>query len=284
MPMRLVREGIITSERVNMLSEGAELFYRRLMSRADDYGRFEANPTLLRAALYPLRLDRITDADVKRWMAECTAPAPRPLIIVYDGGKHLQIMNFRQQTRSPSKYPEPTKDELLIKCSSNDKHADKHLHTKTESESESKAKTESNTSPYGEILKNIPSAVEPPTLDNLMVWVRAFGFTALTDMVNGSTLMEHIKADLSGTSTLKWTQYGAKNVKFAIESARDIHQRTDAPTRQAGGSPDWAKLKILEQQLDESLRRTNHPTDEDQAIRKDLRKRIKDLRDKIARE
>ncbi len=48
MPNRILREGILTSERVNLLSWEAEVFYRRLMSVVDDYGRFHAHPALLR--------------------------------------------------------------------------------------------------------------------------------------------------------------------------------------------------------------------------------------------
>ena len=39
MPSRILREGINTSPKVNALSPMAELFYRRLMTVADDYGR-----------------------------------------------------------------------------------------------------------------------------------------------------------------------------------------------------------------------------------------------------
>jgi hypothetical protein len=54
MPTRIIREGILTSERVDKLSERAELFYRRLMSVADDYGRYFANPANLRVNCYPV--------------------------------------------------------------------------------------------------------------------------------------------------------------------------------------------------------------------------------------
>ena len=117
MPTRIVREGILTSEPVNKLSDRAENFYRRLMSVADDYGRFYSHPSLLRAACYPLKLDVISEADVKQMLSECIAV---DLIVCY-GGKYLQVLKFGQQTRSKSKFPQPTDNELLIKCKSNDK-------------------------------------------------------------------------------------------------------------------------------------------------------------------
>jgi hypothetical protein len=59
MPNRVLREGILTSERVNALDWPAEVFYRRLMSVVDDFGRYWAKPELLRAGLYPLHHDKV---------------------------------------------------------------------------------------------------------------------------------------------------------------------------------------------------------------------------------
>lgn len=134
MPTRILREGIITSEKVNELSPGAELFYRRSMSVIDDYGRYFAHPSLLRAACYALQLERVSEADVKRWLSECTALG---LMRVYGHGKYVELANFRQQTRSPSKFPEPQAEELL----SNSEAKSKRMRSESESESESKTYT-----------------------------------------------------------------------------------------------------------------------------------------------
>ena len=64
MPTRIIREGIITSEAINSLSEGAENFYRRLMSIADDYGRYYSHPSILRANCFPLKLESVSEASV----------------------------------------------------------------------------------------------------------------------------------------------------------------------------------------------------------------------------
>lgn len=124
MPTRIVREGLLTSEPVNALSPKAELFYRRLMSVADDYGRFFAHASILRAHCYPMQLDAVSESDVKKSLAECTATNP-PLVTIYGSGKYLSIAKFRQQTRGKSKFPEPTpeptQNELLIKSEAKDK-------------------------------------------------------------------------------------------------------------------------------------------------------------------
>src|SRR5260363_305236 len=86
MPTRMLREGILSSERVDKLSPAAEVFYRRLMSVVDDFGRFSAHPKLLRTSCYPLRLDTVSDADITQWLQECIEVA---LIISYtvDGNR-----------------------------------------------------------------------------------------------------------------------------------------------------------------------------------------------------
>jgi len=105
MPNRILRDGILSSEPVASLSWAAEVFYRRLMSVADDHGRFHALPKLIRAACYPLQIDKVSDADIGKWLTECVTAA---LVSVYpasDGKRYIQIEKFGQQVRSKSKFP-----------------------------------------------------------------------------------------------------------------------------------------------------------------------------------
>lgn len=110
MPSRIVREGILDSERIGRLSVPAELFYRKLMSVVDDYGRFEYVPSVLRARLYSQRLDSVTADDIEQWMGECSS-GDRPLVMEYAVGKkrYLEVQNFNQQLRAKiSRFPPPT--------------------------------------------------------------------------------------------------------------------------------------------------------------------------------
>ena len=113
MPNRLLREGILESRAVCNLSETGEIFYRRLMSVVDDYGRFEADVELLRGRLFLRNLDRWPLTRVSEALTECCGMQTKQdqfLIIVYvaeDGNKYLQINNFGQRIRSESKYPDP---------------------------------------------------------------------------------------------------------------------------------------------------------------------------------
>jgi len=108
MPNRILREGILTSRRVDKLSVPAELLYRRLMSKLDDYGRCEADVELLRSSCYPLRVNKVKAAHVKDWIRECQAAC---LLVTYaDRGKcYLQYLDWKQQERSESKFPAPPK-------------------------------------------------------------------------------------------------------------------------------------------------------------------------------
>jgi hypothetical protein len=107
MPNRIIREGILTSERVDSLDAPAEVFYRRLMSKVDDHGLYDARPSILRSSLFPLRVDRVREADITRWIAACEKAG---VIALYshDGKPLLQMLDTRWQARSEPKYPLPT--------------------------------------------------------------------------------------------------------------------------------------------------------------------------------
>lgn len=117
LPSRIVREGINTSARINSLSPMAEIFYRRLMNVADDYGRFYASPTTLRAHCWPTCPEKLTDETVSHLLSECLA-TDNPLLIKYEfsGVAYVEIQNFGQQTRTKSKFPDPKQSKLLINC------------------------------------------------------------------------------------------------------------------------------------------------------------------------
>jgi hypothetical protein len=98
-PSRIIREGILTSEAVDSLSLEAEIFFRRLMSVVDDFGLFHGNPKLIRAACYPLRLDRVSDHDVIGYIEECRRAGLVSTPTV-DGKRLILIVKFSQQVRA----------------------------------------------------------------------------------------------------------------------------------------------------------------------------------------
>jgi hypothetical protein len=106
MPSRIIREEILTSSKIEQLDPAAEVFYRRLLSKVDDHGLYDARPSILRASLFPLRIDRVREADCSRWMAACQMAG---LIVLYShaGSPYLKVLNTRWVARSDPKYPQP---------------------------------------------------------------------------------------------------------------------------------------------------------------------------------
>jgi DNA-binding transcriptional ArsR family regulator len=113
MPNRIVRVGIIDSPRIeNLVREGgweAECFYRRLLSVVDDYGCFDARICVLRASCYPTLLDFIRDSNVERHLMLCEKVG---LVRLYEVGnsRYVEVRDFKQNARSPRKFPEPLPD------------------------------------------------------------------------------------------------------------------------------------------------------------------------------
>jgi hypothetical protein len=138
MPNRILREGINSSDRVDKLSEQAELFYRRLMSVVDDYGRFSGDTRVIRSSAYPLRTDRVALDQIESWLKEC-AHRSVGLIKIYHSGhkRYIELVDFKQQIRTKSKWPEHPNHDLHSNCVANDSNCTRHSESESESESES---------------------------------------------------------------------------------------------------------------------------------------------------
>jgi len=106
MPSRILREDILTSDRVDQLDFAGEVFYRRLMSKVDDHGLYDGRTSVLKSHLYPLKDSRVREADISRWMAACQKAG---LLVLYthDGKPYLHMVNTRWAARSEPKYPLP---------------------------------------------------------------------------------------------------------------------------------------------------------------------------------
>jgi len=109
MPNRYVREAAIKSKAVNSLSWHGEVFWRRLLNLVDDFGRYYADPELLRADVFPRQLDRVRDSDIPRLLAECEKAG---LLFCFEAdGKPFLVMNQWEKGRAlNSNYPKPPPD------------------------------------------------------------------------------------------------------------------------------------------------------------------------------
>lgn len=120
MPSRTIRDGLLTSPKFNSLRWIEQNFFMRLLLVVDDYACFEAHPDVLRVALFPTALDKLSTADVKSCLNACQAAG---LVSVYTAKKHsyLFIPNFRNRCRSRSRrYPPPDEDARLPLFAEND--------------------------------------------------------------------------------------------------------------------------------------------------------------------
>lgn len=142
MPDRMIRASICTSDTLNELSDFEERFWHRLIVNCDDFGRFDARPAVLKAALFPLM-----DGRTKKDMAEALDKlASLGLVELYEvGGKpflHVVTWSKYQRTRAAkSKFPEP--DNACCQLTSNvpviedeDESDNRKSKTKTKAESD----------------------------------------------------------------------------------------------------------------------------------------------------
>lgn len=110
MPDRNIKQSCRTSRTLNKLSNGAERLFWRLTTVADDYGRFDANPVIVKANCFPLRVDSLDTSVVEEWLVELRQA---PLIVVYDNGERQygQFQTWLEHQGPPrakkSKFPSP---------------------------------------------------------------------------------------------------------------------------------------------------------------------------------
>lgn len=106
MPNRILRD-YTDSVPVNQLDWLGECLFVRLIQKADDYGRFHGNPTLVKSLLFPLK-DGLRDSDIS---ARLTACEEAGVIRAYEsnGKPFIEIVNFGQRLKSNtrSKFPAP---------------------------------------------------------------------------------------------------------------------------------------------------------------------------------
>ena len=108
MPNRIIKESIRESDSIDLLSQGAEIMFYRLITYADDYGLFKADPRIVNPAIFPLK--GYKEKQIVEWLDELGKSG---MVAYYRAGdgkvygiflswdKHQQVRNTR------AKYPEP---------------------------------------------------------------------------------------------------------------------------------------------------------------------------------
>ena len=113
MPKRILSDGVLTSETINALSAEEELFFYRLLLVVDDFGRFDARPTVIRARCYPMRVDAISTDMVAAWLHALVAAELVQLYRGEDQREYLVLSKWKKHQRiraAKSKFPAPPED------------------------------------------------------------------------------------------------------------------------------------------------------------------------------
>lgn len=104
MPTRYLKPGVRDSEAIESLSPNAEILYYRLIVTVDDFGRYDARPSMVKAACFPIR-ESMTASKVEALLKELSEHG---LVVVYqvDGKPYMQLCKWDNVPRAKeSKYP-----------------------------------------------------------------------------------------------------------------------------------------------------------------------------------
>ena len=109
MPNRIIHESCRASVSLSKVSYGAECMFWRLLTAADDYGRFEAENDLILANCYKRSLLRTLTGDILTWKEELER---EKVIRLYrhSGKEYGYFVNWTKYQRvraATSKFPDP---------------------------------------------------------------------------------------------------------------------------------------------------------------------------------
>ena len=109
MPQRILRPGIRTSKRFARVGWFEQSLYLRLMTMVDDYGRYEADPELIRSEAFPFGDPAGKFLQVSAVDSGLLALVGADLITIYEveDKRYLQLARWQERARSESKYPAP---------------------------------------------------------------------------------------------------------------------------------------------------------------------------------
>jgi hypothetical protein len=147
MPTRYLKPGIRDSETIDRLTPMAECLYYRLLVTVDDYGRYDARPSMVKSACYPVK-ESITSSKCDAMLKEL---ADCGLILLYEvGGKpYMQLQKWDNNPRAKeSRFPEPVHTCGQMHTSACNAHT-VLPETETETETETERRPRSPSTPDG---------------------------------------------------------------------------------------------------------------------------------------
>lgn len=165
MPNRIIKESICTSDTIEQLSWFEEVTFYRLIVSADDYGRMDARPAILKGRLFPLK-----DVTAKQVEAAVIRLSTVGIVKLYEveGRPYLQLCtwaNHQRIRKSKEKYPAPidTSPQLAASCGELPPHA-RVFENPIQSESES--------NPIQECSAHAPRQFQKPSVEEVADYCR----------------------------------------------------------------------------------------------------------------
>jgi hypothetical protein len=115
----------VDSPKIDRLAPEPEVFYYRLLVVADDFGRMDARPAILRARCFPLK-ETLSAKKLSEWLE---AVWEAVLIGRYevDGQPYVQVLKWDQRVRSSGKYPPPIDGQMSVNCQTDDGQMPAHV-------------------------------------------------------------------------------------------------------------------------------------------------------------
>lgn len=119
MPNRIIKESINESMGLGDCSIFTQDLYKRLITYADDYGRFNGDPEIMRARLYPRALDDVSEGDLVDSLTELVGVGKIAFYIPKIDSREYNKKLFgcfpkweeHQRVRNTrAKYPDPEKE------------------------------------------------------------------------------------------------------------------------------------------------------------------------------
>ena len=109
---RVIDRKLMASRKVNSVSLGAECLYVRIIILTDDFGRYYADPRILKAHAFPIR--SVTSKTIWKWLIELVEIGLVKLYSV-DNEEYLEIVRFedfqtfRADRKRQEGFPKPGK-------------------------------------------------------------------------------------------------------------------------------------------------------------------------------
>lgn len=121
MPNRIIKESLCSSEKISSLTDFEFRLWIGLITQADDTGRGDARPAIIKGHIFPLR-DRITVKDISGALHGLAAKGCISLYDI-DGRSYFWFPSWAKHQRirdAKPKFPAPPSEELSFQSENSD--------------------------------------------------------------------------------------------------------------------------------------------------------------------